>query len=43
MVTGGICYIRLHGEKKLYHSSYSQKQLRDYADKIAGYIQQGIE
>lgn len=43
VVTGGICYIRLHGEKKLYHSSYSQKQLRDYADKIADYSQQGID
>jgi uncharacterized protein YecE (DUF72 family) len=43
VVTGGICYLRLHGEKKLYHSSYSQKQLRDYAQKIDSYSQQGID
>ncbi len=30
-VFGGICYIRLHGKEKLYHSSYSDSELKDFA------------
>ncbi|MGM0366453.1 MAG: DUF72 domain-containing protein [Actinomycetota bacterium] len=30
-ITGSLCYIRLHGKEKLYHSSYSDDELKKYA------------
>ena len=34
IVTGGICYVRLHGSSSLYRSRYSDSELKELADMI---------
>ncbi len=42
-ITGSICYMRLHGTRKLYHSSYSHDALQHFAALARGYAQKGID
>ncbi len=39
--TADFFYLRLHGHEALYASSYSDQQLKDYADKIRGWGREG--
>jgi uncharacterized protein YecE (DUF72 family) len=32
--TGDICYLRFHGNKELYKSNYSEKELQSWADQV---------
>lgn len=40
--TAGFFYIRLHGSRKLYRSSYSEKELKDYAKLIKEKLKKGM-
>ncbi len=42
-ILGGICYLRLHGKHKLYHSSYSKSDLKDFAEIIIACKKEGID
>lgn len=41
--TANFSYIRLHGPKELYASSYSEKELKDWADYIKTLNQNGLQ
>jgi uncharacterized protein YecE (DUF72 family) len=40
--TGKICYIRMHGSKKLYSSKYSEDELKEFAEIIIKYHNKGF-
>ncbi len=40
---GDFVYIRMHGRDKLYSSSYSKKELKELANKIKKYLEDGLE
>jgi len=42
-ITGDFVYIRLHGPKKLYASSYPEKELERWTDKIQKYLKRGLD
>jgi uncharacterized protein YecE (DUF72 family) len=42
-VTADFVYLRFHGAEKLYASDYDETALRMYAEKIAGWLDSGIE
>lgn len=42
-ITGNICYIRLHGREKLYHSSYSRQELKKFASIAEDCRKKGID
>jgi uncharacterized protein YecE (DUF72 family) len=41
MVTSGDIYVRFHGPKELYGSSYTDSQLKDFADKFKAWLKEG--
>lgn len=43
MVEDENTYIRFHGREKLYASPYGENVLRQYAEKIAGWLKEGID
>jgi len=42
-VTTDLVYIRLHGHEQTYVSSYSERELRDWAKKITAWLMEGKE
>lgn len=42
-ITSDISYIRLHGREVLYGSSYSEAELKGWADKILNFFNQGVK
>jgi len=42
-ITGNFVYIRMHGGETLYGSSYSKKELKQLADKIKRYLNEGLD
>jgi uncharacterized protein YecE (DUF72 family) len=42
ITTGKICYIRMHGSKKLYSSKYSKEELEKFANIIIKYHNKGF-
>ncbi len=42
-ITGNLCYIRLHGKEKLYHSSYSRQELEEIAAVAKNCRKKGID
>jgi len=42
IATGNICYIRMHGSKKLYSSRYSDDELKEFAEIILKYHNRGF-
>jgi uncharacterized protein YecE (DUF72 family) len=42
IATGNICYIRMHGSKKLYSSKYSKDELKEFAEIIIKYHNRGF-
>ncbi len=43
LATADFAYVRLHGHEKLYVSNYRDEQLREWADRATGWIEQGRE
>ncbi len=43
VTTADFVYIRMHGGKVLYTSNYSEKELKDWAEKIKGYFKKGLD
>jgi uncharacterized protein YecE (DUF72 family) len=41
-ITSGFTYIRFHGAKSIYSSSYSKKELKDWASKIKQFLKDGL-
>jgi len=42
VITGGFCYIRMHGSTLLYSSKYTDKELKKIAELITGNYKNGI-
>lgn len=42
IATGGVCYIRMHGSKKLYSSKYSKEELKKFANIMIKYNNKGF-
>jgi uncharacterized protein YecE (DUF72 family) len=42
-VTSDFMYLRLHGDKELYASGYSDASLDDWAAKCRGWVQEGLD
>ncbi|MDP4223781.1 MAG: DUF72 domain-containing protein [Bacteroidota bacterium] len=42
-VTTGFIYLRFHGREQLYATDYSENDLRQYAEKISGWLYDGKE
>ena len=42
-VTADFAYVRLHGDKELYASGYSDESLRAWADKCRGWDADGLD
>jgi len=42
VITGGFCYIRMHGSTSLYSSKYTDKELKIIAEMITGNYKNGI-
>ena len=42
VATGSICYIRMHGSRKLYKSKYSEDELRKFAEMVIKYHDRGF-
>lgn len=42
IATGNICYIRMHGDKKLYSSKYHKDELRRFAEIMLKYHEKGF-
>jgi uncharacterized protein YecE (DUF72 family) len=42
-ITAGLVYIRLHGHERTYYSSYSDKELGLWAERIGQWLRQGYE
>jgi uncharacterized protein YecE (DUF72 family) len=42
ITTGNICYIRMHGSKKLYSSKYSKDELKEFAEILIKYHNKGF-
>jgi uncharacterized protein YecE (DUF72 family) len=42
-VTADFAYVRLHGDKELYASGYSDASLRDWAEKCRGWAADGLD
>ena len=42
-VTADFAYVRLHGDKELYASGYSDTSLREWADRCRGWAAQGLD
>jgi uncharacterized protein YecE (DUF72 family) len=42
-VTADFVYIRLHGPEGAYRGSYDDKALRTWADRIAGWVEKGLD
>ena len=43
IITGDFIYIRFHGGKTLYTSNYTEKELKNWAGKIKGYLKKGLD
>lgn len=41
-VTGRLAYVRFHGPARRYEGSYSDKELGTWAERIGGYLRQGL-
>ena len=42
-VTGDFAYVRLHGDKELYASGYTDTSLREWAVKCRGWSAEGLD
>ena len=42
-VTGGFVYVRFHGPRELYASEYGETEMKDWAEKIRGYIKSSLK
>lgn len=42
-ITSDVSYIRFHGKEILYGSSYSEEELRWWAEKIKDFFKQGVK
>jgi len=42
-ITGDFVFIRFHGPGKVYESKYSNEELKQWADKINSYLNQGLD
>lgn len=43
IITGNFVYIRMHGGKVLYSSNYSEKELKEWAEKIKKWLKQKLD
>lgn len=43
MLTSDFAYVRLHGETELYSGGYSARSLDEWAGRVRGWTEQGVD